>query len=72
MISRTTVATFNLSLSDELGAVLRDLFSEFPVPINAAARVAARFPHLSAVLTVAGVEYLDAVQLRRTALVSLT
>jgi hypothetical protein len=69
MICRTTVATFNLSLSDELGPVLIDPFSEFPVVADAAERGAASFSHLSAVPVVAVVAYLDAVHLRRAVLV---
>jgi hypothetical protein len=49
--------------------VLRDMYSEFSLVADAAARSAARFYHLSAVPVVAGVECLEAVQLRRTALV---
>jgi hypothetical protein len=60
---------FNVSLSEP---VLADLFSDFPVVADAAARCAARSFHLSAVPVVAGVAYLDAVQLRRTALVRRT
>jgi hypothetical protein len=71
MICSTVVATFNVSLSDELG-VCTDLFSDFPVVADAAARGAERFSHLFAVHVVTGVEYLDAVQLRRTALVRQT
>jgi hypothetical protein len=37
------VATFNLSLSDELGACTEDLYSEIPVVAAAAERGAARF-----------------------------
>jgi hypothetical protein len=44
------------------------MFSEFPVAADAAAWVTARFPRLSVVLVVAGVDSLDAMQLRRTAL----
>jgi hypothetical protein len=48
---------------------MTDLLSEFPVVSDAAARGAACFSHLSAVLVVADVECLDAVQLHRTAMV---
>jgi hypothetical protein len=46
--------------------VLTDLFSEFPVVADAAARGAAIFSHLSAMPVVTGVAYLDSVQLRLT------
>jgi hypothetical protein len=58
------MATFNVSLLDELGAC-----TDRPVLADAAARGAARFSHLSAVPVVAGVQSLDAVQLRTTPLV---
>jgi hypothetical protein len=60
VICRTTVATFNLSLSDEMGLVLTDLFSEFPVVADADALGAARFSHLFAVPVVAVVQCPDA------------
>jgi hypothetical protein len=72
MICRTTVCTFNMSLSDKVGPVLTDLFSEFPVVADAAERGAARFSHVSAVPVVAVVECLDAVQLHRTVLMRTT
>jgi hypothetical protein len=46
-----------------------DLFSEFLVVADAAARGSGNFPHMSAVPVVAGVACLDPVQLRTTALV---
>jgi hypothetical protein len=49
--------------------ILTDLFSEFPVVADAAARGATSFSHVSAVPLVAGLTCLDAVQLRSTALV---
>jgi hypothetical protein len=69
MISRTTVATFNVSLSDKLRTCTDRHISEFPIVSDVAARGAAHFPRLSAVPMVAGVEGLDAVQLSMTALV---
>jgi hypothetical protein len=59
-----TVAIFNVSLLAELG----DLLSEFPVVADAAAREASSFFHMSAVLVVAGVACLDAVELRSSVL----
>jgi hypothetical protein len=61
IICCATVATFNMSLLDELG--LTDLLSEFPVVADTAARGAASFSHISALSVVAGVSCLDAVQL---------
>jgi hypothetical protein len=49
--------------------VLTDLFSEFPVVADAAAWGASCFSHMSVVPVIADVECLDAMQLRRTALV---
>lgn len=72
MIYCTTVATFNVSLLEELGPVLTGLFSEFPLVAVAAARVSASFTHVSAVHVVAGVTCPDAAQLRRAALVEWT
>jgi hypothetical protein len=46
-----------------------DLFSELPFGEDPAARGSASISHMSAVPVVAGVSCLDAVQLRRTALV---
>jgi hypothetical protein len=46
---------------------MKILFSGFLVVADASARGAARFSHPSAVLVVAGVACLDAVQLRRAA-----
>jgi hypothetical protein len=61
------VATFSLSLSDELGSVVTPV-SEIPVLADAAEWGAARFSHLSAVPVVAVVEPLDEMQLRRSVL----
>jgi hypothetical protein len=63
MICCTIVASFNVSLSVELGAC-----TDRPAVLGAAACGAASFSHLSAVPVVCA-EYLDTVQLRRTALV---
>jgi hypothetical protein len=49
--------------------VLTDLFSEFPVVADAVAWGTKSFYDMSAVPMVAGVTCLDAVQLRRTALI---
>jgi hypothetical protein len=68
MICRTAVATFSLSLSEELGPVLTDPFSEVHVVVDAAERSAARFSHLYAVPVVA-IESPDAMQLHRSGLV---
>jgi hypothetical protein len=51
---------------------LTDLSSEFPVVTDADARGLQALPRLSVVLVVADVACLEAVQLRRTALVRLT
>jgi hypothetical protein len=61
VICCATVATFNMSLLDELE--LTDLLSEFPVVADTAARGAESFPHKSALLVFAGVSCLDAMQL---------
>jgi hypothetical protein len=62
------VVTFNLSLSDELGAVLTDPFSEIPVVTDAAERDATRFSHLPAVPVVDVFESFDAMKLHITVL----
>jgi hypothetical protein len=68
MSYRTTLATFNLSLSDKLGACTERPLSEFSVVADAAGRGAARFSQLSAVPVVALFECLDALQFHRTVL----
>jgi hypothetical protein len=52
-----------------LEPVLTDLFSEFPVVADAAARGPESFYYMSVVPVVAGIVCLDAVELHRTALV---
>jgi hypothetical protein len=73
MICCTTVATFlTCHFYTNREPALTDLFSEFPVVAAAAARGAESFSHFSAVPVAADVACLDAVRLRRTALVMWT
>jgi hypothetical protein len=65
----TTVATFSMSLLNELGICTDRPISEFPVVTDAAALGPTHFSHLSAEPVVAGVASLDALQLHSTALV---
>jgi hypothetical protein len=60
MICRTAVATFSLSLSEELGDCTDGPVFEIPVVADAAARGAVRFSHLSALPVIAVVECLGA------------
>jgi hypothetical protein len=69
MICCTTMATFIMSLLDELRAYTDRPVFEFPVMSDSAVRGAARFFHLCAVSVVAGVACLDAMQLHRITLV---
>jgi hypothetical protein len=66
-VSQSSVMICCIAVSSlvELG----DLFSQFPVVADAAARRAGSFSRMSAMPVVAGVACLDAVQLRRSALV---
>jgi hypothetical protein len=59
MICCNIVSTFNVSLLFDWERLLADLFSEFPIVAGAAARVATKFFHVSAVSVVAGVACLD-------------
>jgi hypothetical protein len=70
MICHIRVANLTCHCQANREPVMSDLFSEFPVVADVAAWGATRFSHLSAVPVDAGLECLDAVQLRRTVLVA--